>query len=151
MKFATAYTQKDEREKAFVTINNEPSMTQVADASETNINVIMAKYQKGGTLPRVLTEPLFGDFTNELDYRQAVETVNAAHEAFMEIPAKIRAQFGNDPNEFIKFCANPENKQELLKMGLTDPPKAPTMEETTIITLGEIRDALKPKPEEGKK
>lgn len=149
MKFATQYTLKEERDHNWATINDEPSMTQVADASETNINIIMAKYEKTGQLPRVLVQPLFGDFSQAPDYREAVEIVNAAHDAFMEIPAKIRAQFGNDPAEFMKFAGDPNNKEELARMGLTNPPPVPTLEQTTVNTLTEIRDALKPKPPEG--
>jgi len=153
MKIANALMTKAQRIEMnggidYATNNTEPSMTQVADASETNINIIMAKYQKTGQLPRVLVEPLFGDFTEAPDYRQAVEAVNAAHEAFMEIPAKIRMQFGNDPQEFIKFCADPNNKADLDKWGLTEPPKPATMEEKTLNSLTEIRDALKPTPKD---
>ncbi|QXP08295.1 MAG: internal scaffolding protein [Arizlama microvirus] len=147
MKFATAYTLKEEREKAWATDNKEPTMTQKADASETDINVIMAKYQKTGQLPKVLTTPLFGDFTNAPDYREAVEAVNAANEAFMEIPAKIRMRFGNDPGEFMKFASDPANRDELSKLGLTREPPKPTLEETNGATLREIRDALKPTEE----
>jgi len=156
MKFANTLMTKEERVALnggldYATTNNEPTMTQVADASETNINVIMAKYQRTGQIPKVLAQPLFGDFTEAPDYRTAVEAVNAAHEAFMEVPAKIRAQFGNDPSEFIKFCSDPANKDQLDKMGLTQPPAPPTMEAQTVNTLTEIRDALKPKePKEPK-
>jgi len=148
MKFATPYTAKEERNFFSGTINNEPSMTQVADASETNINVIMARYEKTGQLPKVLAEPLFGDFTETPDYRQAVEAVNAAHEAFMEIPAKVRAQFGNDPAEFIKFATDPNNKEQLDKWGLTEPAKQPTLAEKSLNSLNEIKDALKTTPKE---
>lgn len=151
MKFANCYTLKEERDRNTATFNTEPTMTQVADASETNINVIMAKYKNTGQLPRVLAEPLFGDFQNAPDYRAAVEAVNAANEAFLEIPAQVRAQFGNDPGEFIKFANNKENRDQLEKWGLINPKPTPTIDERNAATLGEIRDALKPtKPEEKK-
>lgn len=141
MKFANAYTPKAERaDPRWVTVNEEPTMTQQSDANETDINVIMAKYQQTGQLPRVLTEPLFGDFTDAPDYRTAVETINAANAAFMEIPAKIRAQFGNDPAEFMKFAGDPKNKEELQKLGLLKDAPKPTIEQETL----EAIKALKP-------
>lgn len=140
MNFATVYTAKADRASPrWVTINNEPSMTQEADANETDINVIMAKYQKTGQLPRQLMEPLFGDFTQPIDYAQAVTAIRSAEEAFLEIPAKIRAQFGNDPGEFIKFATNPDNKEELAKLGLLQPPASPTIEEQTLNAIKELK------------
>lgn len=141
MNFANAYTQKDERGKNWATVNTEDSMTQQADAKDADINVIMAKYQVTGQMPQVLMKPLFGDFSDTPDYRKAVETIREAEEAFLQIPAKIRAQFGNDPGEFIKFATDPNNKEELTKMGLTKPPEEPTLEQQTL----EAIKALQPK------
>lgn len=139
MKFATVYTQKDERDHNWSTVNNEPTMTQKADASETNINVIMAKYNKTGQLPRVLAQPLFGDFSEELDYRTAVERINSAHDAFMEIPANIRQRFGNDPTEFMKFCADENNAEEMAKLGLTNPKPTPTIDQELLQAIKDLK------------
>lgn len=144
MNFANAYTLKDERGHNWATYNTEASMTQQADAKDADINVIMAKYQVTGQMPQVLMQPLFGDFTETPDYRKAVEIIREAEEAFLEIPAKIRAQFGNDPGEFIKFATDPANKQELTKLGLTKPPEPKTIHEQTL----EAIQALKPQEKE---
>lgn len=140
MNFANAYTLKEERDD-FRTVNNEPSMTQQADRMDTDINVIMARYEKTGQLPRILTQPLYGDFTNVPTYRESVERIQAADAAFMEIPAKIRAEFDNDPQKFIEFATNPENTEQLTKWGLTKPKPEPTIAERQLAAL----EALKPK------
>lgn len=139
MKFATQYTLKEEREGNFSTYNDEPTMTQQGDAEGTNINVIMAKYTKTGQMPQLIAQPLFGDFTDMPDYRQAIERIRDAEDAFLQVPAKVRARFGNDPGEFIKFASNPDNKAELIQMGLTKPTPAPTIDEQTLNAIRELK------------
>ena len=141
MHFAHTYSLPEELSDTFATFNDEPSMTQQADAKDCDINVIMARYQQTGQLPQVLQEPLFGDFTNPMDFREMNEKLREAEEAFLEIPPQIRAQFGNDPGEFIKFCTDEKNREQLEKWGLTQPKPEPTIEEQT---LNAIKD-LKPK------
>lgn len=144
VKFITPYTHTDARSERFATKNEQPSLTQQSDAAETDINLIMSRYQQTGQLPQRLTQPLFGDFTTVPDYRQAVEAINAANEAFMQIPAKIRGQFGNDPAEFIKFASNPENKEELQKMGLLAEAPQPTLAEQTLTAIKDLKPKEQP-------
>lgn len=144
MKFATPYTLKEERSKSYATINNEPSMTEQAPAADADINIIMQKYSKTGQMPRLIGEPMYGDFTATITYGDAVLAVRAAEESFLQIPAKVRAQFGNDPGEFIKFATNPENAEELRKLGLTKPTPPPTIEEQTLAAIRDLKPQEKP-------
>lgn len=138
MKFATAYTLPKDRSRP-ATINTEDTMTQQADANDTDINVIMARYNQTGQLPEVLTEPMFGDFTGTLDYATAVSAIRVAEEAFLEVPAKIREQFGNDPGAFIKFASDPQNKDRLKEMGLLKETPPPTIAEQTLNAIKELK------------
>jgi len=141
-----ALTSRDyHHDTDFAVRNDDPSKTQQSDARDTDINVIMKRYEQTGQLPAALGSPLFGDFTNAPDYRQAVEAVNTAHEAFMQIPAKVRAQFNNDPQQFIEFATNPANAEELLKMGLA---KAPPPKETTLDDINQSLKDMKPKEQD---
>lgn len=144
MNFATVYTRKEERSKNWATVNAQPSMTEQAPANETDINVIMQKYAKTGQMPRILQEPMYGDFSNPMSYGEAVLAVREAEEAFLQVPAKVRAQFGNDPGEFIKFATNPENAEELRKLGLTKPTPEPTIEEQTLAAIRDLKPQEKP-------
>lgn len=135
--FTSLYTHNRERSKTFSTANTEESMTQKGDAAEADINVIMKRYQPGAPLPQVTQQPIYGDFTEIGDYRSMVEKINAANEAFNQVPAHIRRRFGNDPQEFMNFVHNKDNLDELRKLGLanpepTPPPKPAPME--VIIT-----------------
>lgn len=138
MKFSHTYTPNKDRFRPS-TVNEEPTLTQKSDAKDADINVIMAKYKKTGQLPKVLLEPMYGDFSEMPDYRASVTAIQQAEEAFLQVPAKIRAQFGNDPGEFIKFATDPNNKDKLKEMGLLKPEAPPTIEEQTLTAIRELK------------
>lgn len=122
LKFQSLYSHHRGRSAEFATNNNEESMTQQSDLQSTDINIIMKQHSgQSMLLPNVTQTPLYGDFTNAMDYRTMVETIQAADAAFMQIPAEARRRFGNDPAEFIKFAQDKENLPELRKMGLAPP------------------------------
>lgn len=97
------------------------SRTQQHQGDETDINLIVKRYTQTGVLPQTTLEPLYGDFET-LDFHTAQNRIRAAQEAFMAIPAEIRARFENDPGKFIEFASNPENADELVKLKLRNPP-----------------------------
>lgn len=137
MKFDTPYTVDDKRSASFATINKDPSLTTQSDAADADINIIMKRYGATGQFPQLTKEGIYGDFTQVTDYGTALHLVQQADEAFSEIPAEIRRKFNNNPQEFLEFVHNPENRDEIKKLGLTIPEKIP---ETT---LGDIANILK--------
>jgi len=118
----------------------------------TDINRIMAKYQKTGLLTHVNTYAgEYGDFSGVPDYKTGLERVQAAEEMFASLPAKIRDRFFNDPARFIEFATDKSNQQEMRDLGLAPPlPAAP--EPTIVKVLREDGDgdpAPKTKPAKG--
>lgn len=108
------------------------SMTEQSHELETNINRIMAKYQATGILNHVnKKQPIFGDFSEVPDYATALDLVITAQESFMQLPAKIRAKFANDPAQFLDFVGNPDNAEALVDMGLANPPQKNTPDTET--------------------
>lgn len=97
------------------------SLTQQHQAEETDINVIVNRYMKTGELPNRTRPPMQGDFTEAPDMQAAMDLVVKARVAFMEQPAAIRARFNNDPVQFVDFCSNEANRDELRKMGMWSP------------------------------
>jgi len=102
------------------------SKTQQQFKDETNINNIMARYEKTGLIDHLNNRaPNYGDFTEVDDYQSAVNKIMLADEYFMELPAKIRAHFNNNPAEFLEFTENPENMDAMIEMGLAYAPEPP--------------------------
>ena len=103
----------------------QPSLTKQSFAKECDINQIMAKHQKTGLIAHVNQhQGNYGDFMEATDYHTAVNQIMAAGDAFMTVPADIRAHFDNDPGEFLEFCQNPENLDEMRELGLLPPKRA---------------------------
>lgn len=132
MNFRTPYNHDRAISALFATINDEESLTQQDDAKDTDINVIVKRFTKSGQLPQLVMDALSGDFTDMPDYRACMERIKAANDAFATIPADIRGRFQNDPDRFIKWANDPENLDELRKLGLAKPPAPPPKEPEPI-------------------
>lgn len=98
----------------------DPSLAQQHQADETDINLIVKRYSQTGVLPQSALAPLYGDFES-LSFHEAQNKIRAAQEAFMLIPADIRARFQNDPGLFVEFASKEENYDELVALKLADP------------------------------
>lgn len=83
--------------------------------NECDINFIVKNYQ----IPQQTFSPdQFGDFSDPLSFQQSMNIVAHAQQQFLLLPAEIRARFQNEPQKMLEFIADPENAQELIKMGL---------------------------------
>lgn len=97
----------------------EESKTQQHQKEDADINVIVKRFGLTGQLPQGNTRvPQYGDFTGISDYRGALHAVMEAKASFMAMPADLRAKFHNDPEEFVVFCTDPRNLEEMVKLGL---------------------------------
>lgn len=97
------------------------ALTVQSEARDCDINEIMKRYEKTGLLPHLNRfEGVYGDVGPSVDYHEAMNIVVKAQEMFMELPAQLRARFGNDPGEFMKFVQDPENAEEMVKLGIAE-------------------------------
>ena len=103
-----------------------PSLTKQSFQEECDVNRIMKRFEKTGLMEHVNTfGGAYGDYTSvPQDYQACLDQVREAQEMFMTIPAKVRAQFDNDPGAFLAFVGDPANAEEMVKMGLANPPPA---------------------------
>lgn len=123
----------------------EESMVQQSLQDDTDINNIMAKYRKTGVFQHVT--PLaaeYGDFSNVPDYKTAMEQIMLSNELFMELPAKVRDRFGNDPAQFITFATDEKNLDELRSLGLA--PEAPLPPEPQLVKVVKEPDGPEASP-----
>lgn len=126
MKFITPNSVPPDHGKKYGTVNTEESLCQASDARDMDINILMARFGATGQLPATMGNALFGDFSEVKDYRSAIDAIREAEEAFLDIPAKVRDEFRNDPQAFMEFVGKPENIPKLREWGLAKPaPEAP--------------------------
>lgn len=103
-----------------------PSKTKQSFASETDINVIMAKYKNTGQMPVLNNRsPSYG-YAPAIDFREALELVDKISENFDKLPSEIRQRFDYNPEEFLAYVEDPVNAEELREMGLFPPIHTPT-------------------------
>lgn len=79
----------------------------------TDINKILAKAQKTGTISHIAAhKPEYGDFA-EFDFLQAQLKLTRGREIFDELPSEVRAEFGQSPAAFFAFVNDPANVDQL--------------------------------------
>lgn len=110
------------RETALVC--DEETRTQQQFAEECDINVIVERFGVTGELPQGLRVPVNAEFEETITYHEAMNKIIEAGDAFMQMPAKIRAEFQNDAGKFVEFVSNPENVAKCREWGLANAPKA---------------------------
>lgn len=110
------------------TINELPSLTQQQFAAECDINNIMKDYLETGTINHKNPKPgVYADLSQIKDLRSSIEDIQKAEDAFMALPAKVRARFENDPVKFVEFCQDSKNQEEAVALGIADPKSVETV------------------------
>lgn len=98
------------------------SLTVQSSAEECDINTIVNKFLRTGEMPDETAKPRYGDFTGAVNnYHDALNLIIEADEAFMQLPAKIRARFDNDAGQYVDFFNDPKNRAEAEELGLIQP------------------------------
>lgn len=92
--------------------------TQQQFKDEVDINTIVERFNATGELPPQTAFPSEQDFTETFDFQTSMNTIVKANQSFMELPAKARARFNNDPQKFMEFIHDPENMDEAIKLKL---------------------------------
>ena len=122
-----------------IDIDPSEDQTQQHFERETNINSIVNRYQKTGVLPTALIrEVQFGEVGPDLV--QSLNKIKEAKEQFMQLPAKIRDQFENNPDHFLRFLADPHNFEKAKSLGIVVEKK---VEKTEKDYLKEIAERVK--------
>lgn len=123
------------------------SKTQQQFKDDADINVIVERMKVGYIPPTNLHMPLSGDFEGLTSFKDAMNEIRRAQETFNALPAKVRARFHNEPDEFVQFCSDPENKDEAIKLGLAERPPEPVQSPQVPVPTG----STAPAPSEGTK
>lgn len=82
---------------AWRTTFTEESLTRQDQKDLVNINKIYAKTQRGELVLASSYNPEYGDFSDVGTYEEVLNKIQAAEEAFFELPASERRKYNDDP------------------------------------------------------
>jgi phage internal scaffolding protein len=116
------------------------SKTKQEFKKDADINHIMKKFGPLGQFPQ-RDDAIYGDFSEAGTYQEALERVKKAELQFSGLPAEVRKRFKNDIPGFLEFCADPANKDEMIKLGLADAPVDDSPIKVEVIPQDEPKDA----------
>lgn len=111
---------------------------------ETDLNIVLARY--GYTPDKALSTTRFDlkriqevtNFVGMPTFREIVDNVHNAKEAFNALPAKIRQHFHNNPAALWAAANDPDRADELVKLGIfkrdeeAKPPETPKGTEPSV-------------------
>ncbi len=87
--------------------------TKQCHADECNINKIMARFDKTGTISHLAKyQPVYADYS-DFDFHEQTTKLTKGREIFDDLPAEVRREFGQSPAAFFKFVNSAENIEEL--------------------------------------
>ena len=70
-----------------------------SERRHVDINNIVAKAHKTGTLPVLMGRNSMPELVDNMTYQDALDKVVSANQAFELLPSEIRVQFDNDPKK----------------------------------------------------
>lgn len=118
----TLYSTKN---RVAITFPEDSPHTKQEFKDECDINILLKRYEHFGEMPPINhVAPQYLDVTGH-DYQTHMAVVAGAQSLFNELPSHVRNRFRNDPAEFLDFCHDPANHNEMLKMGLLRPDARP--------------------------
>lgn len=128
-------------------VTQPPSLTKQEFARECDVNNVIKQYRTSGMLTHVnakAAQGAFEDLPDSVDFQESLHVIMTAERAFMELPAKVRDRFGQDPVEFLSFIHDPANEDEARKLGILKPLEAaPPPVKVELVGNGETADQPK--------
>jgi phage internal scaffolding protein len=97
----------------------DPSLTVQEQKDSTDVNNILKRFQATGLIEHVNSnEAQYGEF-GQYDYHENATMVARINSSFEELPSSVRAQFNNNPQEWVEHISIPENIEDM-KDGVID-------------------------------
>jgi len=127
-------TSKEDAKKARDA--GEESLTHQSFKKEADINTITNRFLKTGVLgnPGASRRPMFGNFTG-VDFQAMQNLIVDAKNAFMALPASVRRRFNDDAGQVVRFCQDPRNLEEAVKLGLVEVPEGHYVHKGKILPI----------------
>lgn len=129
MRFRLPYDEIEADKARGVTAveNDMPSLTQQSFRDDADLNVLLERFGVREAMNRIVpVDPRFyGDFSNAVDLRDVLDVAREAQHHFMDLPAKLRERFQNDPAKLWEFVNDRDNHDECVRLGLLKREEAP--------------------------
>ena len=99
------------------------SLTKQEFKKDTDLNVIMRKFQVTGAMDHVnMHQGNYGQHS-PVDYHQAMTIVANANSMFEDLPSSVRNRFDNKPEDFLAFVQDEKNFDEANELGIALAPE----------------------------
>jgi len=93
--------------------NYSDGRTKQSFKDQTDVNKIIARHARSGTLSHLEQwGGQYGDLSG-FDFQTAQNQIAKANSMFEKLPAEVRREFSNSPEEFFEFVNDPENRDDL--------------------------------------
>lgn len=116
-----------------------PGKTKQSFGERSDINHIVARYQRTGMLENVRENPgVFADVSLIEDYPGMVKKLRFARESFEQLPPNLRNRFHNDPGELVAFISDDGNRPEAIKLGIIPKPVKPKAKDVVVPDAGSV-------------
>lgn len=103
-----------------------PSMTEQKFKDECDIHNILSQFKRTGMIAHIAKhQPEFQHFPENIDYQDNLQIVMDAQYNFSKLPAKLRAEFNNDPGLFLNALHDPANRGRFEDLGILNKRQAP--------------------------
>lgn len=90
-----------------------PGKTKQAFKDECDINRILQRAQKTGTVSHLAKhQAVYGDFAN-FDFERNLNAITRGREIFDDLPSELRKEFHQNPGEFFRYVNDPANADRL--------------------------------------
>lgn len=120
-----------ERIRVVANIEGE-SLTKQAHALDSDVTKIVNTYVRTGTWSRNGKVPMYGDFSNIPELREALDRIREMNEDFQYLPAAVKRAAKQDPTVFLEMVADPERRKELDAAGWLPKHGPPAKEEPPV-------------------
>ncbi len=115
------------------------SRTKQSFREESEITNILKRYVKTGIADHMNAHSGEYGFASSVDFHQAMNVVTKADQMFEALPAELRKRFNGAPGEFLDFVQNPENQEEMIKLGLAT--RTAEVERKPVVAAAEAESA----------
>lgn len=99
----------------------QPSKVQKQFAEQCSTEHIVEKFLRGEPVATASKPAVYADLTQVPDFEGLQDRLAVLNNWFSDLPAEVRAEYGNDPNKALEELTKPGSLEYAVELGLLDP------------------------------